>query len=411
MITATGCYSYVIISKGSELFGHFNGLFAFFKTMKLFGIRSTLFLIVFSGLLLCCSSNLLEASVVREWSVESHTLRARTTSALMRYYAVIKSDSLQIRYVRQNANRFPFKVRAQITDNDSLGRMLLLSLGQLRLFSTENLRIALGDDLYEELLRSRNQPGTDSRLVDQGDSFDHNDWLGDHRFVWSLWERLDVRVAPELNAFAGLGAPESNLNFWADGTARLGLAAPGWEFAMLVPFASGSAGLGPLRPRLLAPGFGATGTLRYSGLTARLRFTGFQDIAEESTRKLERLFVHSVSGEVGWRQPFTTNSGRIDLNGGVSYEEFTELKREAGLLVPDGQVRRLSPVVGARYTTTDENLRLSTELYDFALRGEASVRLTSNLWLELRVVSNELIRDDKVFEHPFTLFFTPMIKF
>ncbi len=355
---------------------------------------------------MCFSATALQASVVREWIVESQELQSRTTSALLRYYTVIEENNLQVRYVQKNATRFPYKVRAQITDNDSLGSMLLLSIGQLRLFRTENLRIALGDDLYEDLLRSRYHTGTNSRLVNLGDSFDHNDWQGNHRFVWSLWERLDVRIAPELNAFVGLGAPESNQNFWSDGTGRVGVAALGWEFALLFPFSSGSTGLGLLRPRLLAPGFGATGTITYAGLTARLRFTGLQDIAQESTRKLDRLFVHSVSSELTWDVPITTSAGSFELSGGMSYEEFTELKVADDLLAPDGQVRRLSPVLGVRYTTNDENLRLETEMYDFALRGKIGVRLTRNLWIELRAVSNEIFREDKAFEHPSTLFFT-----
>lgn len=375
-----------------------------------FQFRSIAPLLLLVGAMMFLCQSVLHASVVREWDVESRELQARTTSALLRYYTVTRGDSLQVRYVRQNASRFPYKVRAQVMDNDSLGRMLFLSLGQLRLHSTENLRVALGDDLYEALLLSRHAAGVNSRLVNLGNSFDHNDWLGNHRFVWSLWERLDVRVAPELNAFVGLGAPESNQDFWGDGTGRIGVAAPGWEFALLFPFASGSTGLGPLRPRLLAPGFGASGTLRYSGLTARLRFTGYQDIALESTRKLDRLFVHSASAELSWQYPISTDFGRVDLDGGASYEEFTELKERNGLLLPDGQVRRLSPILGVRYTSGDENLRVSTELYDFSLRGKAAVRLTSNLWLELRAVSNEIFREDKPFEHPFTLFFTPMIK-
>lgn len=351
------------------------------------------------------------AADVREWSLASVELHARTTSALLRYYSVIRGDSLQVRYIRQNTERFPYKIRAQVTDNDSLGRMLMISLGQIRFFSTENIRVALGDDLYDEVLKSRFAPGTVSTGIDLGDSFDHTDWTGDHHVTWSVWERLDVRIDPEINLFVGLGAPESNQNFWNDGTGRVGVAAPGWEFAALFPFASGTTGVGPLRPRLLAPGFGATGSLRYEGLEARLRFTGFQDVAEESTRKLDRLFVHSFSGELSGHLDLSPSIGMIRLTGGVSYEEFTELERRNDELVPDGQVRRLSPVIGVRYTTPDENIRLSTELYDIALRGEVSIRLTSALWFELRAVSNELLRDPKPFEHPFALFFTPMLKF
>lgn len=351
------------------------------------------------------------AADVREWNLASTELHGRTTSALLRYFTVIRADSLQVRYVRQNADRFPYKIRAQVADNDSLGQMFMISLGQLRFFSTENIRVALGDDLYEDLLRSRFAPGTVSSGVDLGDSFDHADWMGDHRITWSVWERLDVRVAPELNVFAALGAPESNLDFWADGTGRIGVAAPGWEFAALFPFAAGATSVGPLRPRLLAPGFGATGTLRYEGWEARLRFTGFQDIAEESTRKLDRLFVHSLSGELHYHYDLTPPIGTIRVTGGVSYEEYTELDVRNDELIPDGQVRRLSPVIGIRYTTPDENIRLSTELYDISVRGEIGIRLTSDLWFELRAVSNELLREPKAFEHPFTLFFTPMLKF
>lgn len=360
--------------------------------------------------LLLCGGRAVAAEV-REWSIASVELHARTTSALLRYYTVIRGDSLQVRYIRQNTDRFPYKVRAQIADNDSLGRILMISLGQVRFFSTENIRVALGDDLYEEVLRSRSAPGTVSTGIDLGDSFDHTDWTGDHRVTWSLWERLDLRVQPELNVFVALGAPESNQDFWNDGTGRVGVAAPGWEFAAIFPFASGTTGIGPLRPRLLAPGFGATGTLRYEGLEARLRFTGFQDVAAESTRKLNRLFVHSLSGELTGHYDLSPQIGQIRLTGGLSYEEFTELERRDEELVPDGQVRRLSPVIGVRYTTPDENIRLSTELYDISLRGEISLHLTSALWFELRVVSNELLRQEKAFEHPFTLFFTPMLKF
>lgn len=361
--------------------------------------------------LLLLSGGMLRAYDVLEWNVDSDLLSNRTTQALLRYYTVVRGDSLQVRYVRRNASRFPYKVRAQFSDNDSLGRMLMISLGQLRLFSHKNLRIALGDDLYEELLESSKGPDVATRSVDMGSSFDHTDWLGDQTVAWSIWERLDVRVAPELNLFVGLGAPESNLNFWEDGTGRIGVASPGWEFALLFPYAAGGTAVGPLRPRLLAPGFGATGTLRYDNITARLRFTGAQDVTEESTRTMDRLFVHSISSELDYRAEFETSSGDIELKGGLGYEEFTELDRVDGELIPDGRVWRLSPVVGIRYTSPNNNLRVGTELYDLALRGEIEVKMTRNLWIEVRAVSNELLRDDKPFEHPFTLFFTPMLKF
>ena len=354
----------------------------------------------------------LQATIVFEWSIVSPTLESRTTTALLRYYTVIEADSLKLRYIRRKAGRSLYQVRAQFKDNDSdSGSILFVSIGQLRIFPTDAIRIALGENLYQELLYSKNEPTNHRTRIDLGSSFDHQDWTGNHRVAWSLWDRLDVGIADEINGFVALGAPESNLDFWMDGTGRVGIATPLLEFSFLFPFSSGSVEVGPLPQRLLVPGYGASALLRYNTWTGRIRFSDATNKTVNSTSSIDRNFVHSLSSALYGEKDFQTTFGSFLLTGGIGLEEFTELKLRKGELERAGYVRRVSPITHITYTTTDENFRLSTGVTDLALRSTATVRLSSNIWLEARAVNTSFFRDHKVFEHSFAFFFTPRIKF
>ena len=352
------------------------------------------------------------SATVYEWTVGSESLEAQTTAALLRYYSVIRKDSLLVRYLRQNRGGAFYTVRAEIfPNNEAPDNILLLSLGQLRLYPSEDIRIAVGEDLYEELLASRNDPTANSRQIDLGDSFGHYDWRGNYRVIWSIWDRLDVRVGNELNAFIGFGAPESNLDFWADGTGRIGAASPLWEFALLFPFSSGGIGFGPLPERLLLPAYGASAALSIDGFTARIRFSDATDETFNATRSIDRSFVHSLSASLTGKESFTTEFGSLGLTWGAGLEEFTEVRESDGELQQAGYVRRISPIIIGAYTTVDDNIRFSIGLQDLALRPALSVRLSSSIWIETRAVFNGLFRDEKIFEHPYSLFLTPRVKF
>ncbi len=354
----------------------------------------------------------LKGATVYEWTIGSEHLEERITSALLRYYGVIRRDSLFTRYVRQKSGRLLYEVRAEFVDETTRGEILLLSLGQLRLFPSENIRIALGENLYDELLASRNEPTANRRRIDLGDSFGHHDWRENYRVIWSVWERLDVRIEPELQAFVAFGAPESNLDFWGDGTGRIGCTSPLWEFALLFPFSSGGVGFGPLPERLLVPGYGASASLRFDRLTARIRFTDATEGTFNSTRAIDRSFVHSLSSGLVWEDSFGTGIGSFSLTAGVGLEEFTELEETGdGEIRHDGYVRRISPIAGLAYTTPDENLQFRLGVNDLAIRPELTVRLSSGIWIEGRAVVNTAFRDAKVFEHPFAFFLTPRLKF
>ncbi len=354
----------------------------------------------------------LQAMVIYEWTVGSETLESRTTTSLLRYYSVVEVDSLKVRYIRQKSGHSLYRIRAQFPDNSvNTGRILFLSLGQLQVFPTDVIRVALGENLYQELLRSRDEMANYSTRIDLGTSFDHHDWTGNHSITWSIWDRFDISIGEELNGFVALGAPESNLDFWADGTGRLGIASPLLEFAFLFPFSSGSVAIGPLPERLLVPAYGASALLRYNQWTGRIRFSDATEETINSTQSTNRSFVHSLSSALLGEKEFLTEIGNFSLTAGVGLEEFTELKRVNGALEHAGYVHRISPVIRIAYTTADENLRLSTGINDLALRSSITIRFSSTIWFEARAVNTNIFRNHKVFEHPFSLFLTPRIKF
>lgn len=349
-------------------------------------------------------------AAIIEWTLVNPILAQRTTTSLTRYYTEVKPQKTWVRYITRSSSRAEFRLRSVTTQNDTLGQLISLTLGQFRISSTNELRIALGDDLYAALLLSRNDPMAVKEALFIGDQFTHDDWISNATGMLSL-DRFDYRVAPSLGMFIGLGAPESNQSWWNDGSLRLGIASPEWEFAILAPFASGGTAVGPLRERRVAPGWGAAGTVRLQNFTGRARFTGLSDAALNSTQTIAPSYVHSLSLQGSFGFPFETPLGQMRLSGGAGYEEYAEVcSDQSNQAIQGERVRRLSPITDLDWVLPNENLRFSVGVADLSLRGSFTARLTNSFYFQVRAVSNSTFRKPEPFEHPFTLFLTPTIK-
>jgi hypothetical protein len=352
---------------------------------------------------------------IREWRLTDRTLHTRTTLALQRYYMFARADSLRLRYLRNNAARNSYRLRARLGTNDSLGQLVSLSFGQITIFPASNIRIALGDDLYLALADSRVTGGADERTIVDGDNFGHDDWENERWAIVSL-DRIDVRGGKQFGGFVAVGAPESNLSWWSDGTWRVGVATPGWEFAALLPLASGATPVGPLRSRLLAPGYGAAAMARISAftgqITGRVRFTSVGDPAFESTLIAPDYFVHTLSSQVTYSDFVESTLGIFRADIGAGYEEFAQVAAgDTGDVQTLGYLRRLSPLVDLTWTSAQQNLQAKIGYADLSPRFSIAARLTEHLWFEARLTAPGLFRETKRFEHPFYLFLTPRIKF
>lgn len=353
-------------------------------------------------------------SEVIEWDLEDRVLLTRTSAALHRYYAVVRDDSATLRYLLSAPLPDRLRVRAQVTADDPVGRILMLRYGQLQLSTTTEIRIALGEELYETLLSSRDLGRAEVNRVSLGDRFGHHDWLGDHRITWSLFDRLDLRIAPRMNLFVGLGAPASGRDFWTDGTARIGAAHPLGEIALLLPFSGGSIGLGTWFPgRKLAPGIGGMMAIDGGRWRGRVRYTIPWEGTVEATRAIDDAYVPTLAAALTWEPSAVgLTAGELTLSGGVSYEEVTRIFDGGGRgLIRSGQYRRLAPILSATVRSPDETVRLEIGTYNLGLRALGTARLSSSLWLEVRMMHNDLFRDVDPFESPVVLFLTPRIKF
>lgn len=346
---------------------------------------------------------------VVEWTLVDQAFRARTTAALLRFYRIVRPDSLRVRYINANAPLTAYRLRAERSGNDTAGQLVSISLGQLTLASTPAVRVALGEDLHRALVLTRNDPRADRQVISTSDLFAAVDFQEDAKMLLSL-DRVTYRFAPSLAAYAIVGAPESNQYFWTDGTARVGVATPTAEFAVLVPFAAGATAVGPLRARRLAPGFGAAIAARYSSLVGRARFTTIDDRATDAIRTIATAYVHTLSAQAAWMTTFETTSGPFHLTAGAGYEEYRPVVIDS-VSAAASRVRRVSPVVDLAYETPGRNYRVAIGVADMAVRGSFLVQLSARLSLEARWVSNTILRDRAEFEHPFLLYLSPRISF
>lgn len=346
---------------------------------------------------------------LHEWRLGDRALHDRASAALERYYAVIRADSLRLRYIRSNAALLDYKLRGLPSANDARGQLVSISLGQLTLFPEANVRIALGDDLYNALLDTRTFSGLDEREI-ANDPFGHADWAGERRMIVAL-DRIDVRLTPTMGLVAALGAPESNLYWWTDGTARVGLTAPGWEIGALVPISGGLTPIGPFRERRLAPAWGASGTGTIGPITAHARFATASDVAFDAYSASLDRYVHTVSAQLRYRTSTETTIGTIEFGGGIGHEEFEQIERLGDSVRARGHVRRLSPIVDLTWTNAERTLRLGVTYVDLAPRLGFSARLTQTLAIEADLTCAGLFREQKPFEHPFYLFITPRVRF
>jgi len=351
---------------------------------------------------------LLPAQQVREWKLTERALHSRTTAALSRYYMFVRADSLRLRYLRNNAPHMLYRLRARIGANDSLGQIISISLGQIILYPSTAIRIALGEELYAELVASR-RTATGERTVIEWDNFGHDYWENGSSAIISL-DRADWRISPLIGAFAQIGAPESNLDWWSDGTWRLGVNAPAWELSVLMPFGGGATGVGPLRARLLAPGYGAAAMVRAGPLTGRARFTGLGDAAFDAPSVTGAVYVHALSGQATYSDVRETPFGIIRSDIGAGYEEYTLISRTDGTIHADSVIGRFSPLVDLTWISAQGNMRGSIGWRDMSPRASFSIRLTELLWLEARLSGAGLFRDRTPFEHPAYLFITPRVR-
>ena len=89
---------------------------------------------------------------VRTWSVIDPILVHQTAVLLERFYSLTRPDSARLRYVTTWGESLPYQFRGRLASPDSVAAILSMTLGQLTIFPTDDIRIALGDDLYSRLL-------------------------------------------------------------------------------------------------------------------------------------------------------------------------------------------------------------------------------------------------------------------
>lgn len=335
---------------------------------------------------------------IREWSLTDGVLIERTTALIERYYAVTRPDSIRRRYVRTWGASLPYRLRGRLIGPDSVAALLSVSLGQLSLFPTDNIRIALGEDLYSELLASGKDAGEG---VDQLQ--DRDDW--DSRTFSISLERIEVAVLPDIRLLVAMGSPESHLDWWTDGTFRIGLAAEDWEFTPLLPQAWGRSAIGPLRERRLLPSYGAAGRIRAGHFDAWARSTQSGSYTPSDSGR----FYHSIGGGATYGSSFATDFGVLQWRIGAQVEEFKPLVPDSIRPSNDDVVRRFSPRLLVTWGDFTGIGRIEIASEDLTLSLTSSIRLTRTLWINFRCTAIDLLRDRESFEHPFYLFVSPRL--
>lgn len=353
-----------------------------------------------------------------DWHLKAGPLSIETTGQLLRYYRIVRADSQAARYLAQtssigNSERSAIRLRSRATVNDPDGELLLLEFGQLQLYSTHEIRKAVGQDLYRRLLESRRDPATGERVQNLGDGFGHRDWIGDYAILLSPFERIDIQLSKSDRLFLQLGAPESHRHFWLDGTMRVGYSHPFGEAALLLPFAPGATGLGVMPPRRLSPGFGGAISLNHGRLEANARIGFPTGATPASTRSIDTAWSptgsFSAALHVG---SIRTDAGRFDVRIGGSFEEFGSwVNQDDGTLLRTTRLSRLWPTLRLDWTSIDGTIRFRTESYDGTLSGALALRLSSSVWLEGRLFERGLMRERAEFEDSIGLFLTPTFKF
>ncbi len=350
---------------------------------------------------------------LREWRITDPAVQASTTRALERYFSVVRPDSLRLRYLARNAGIMPYRVRGLAAspraDGARGGTIVSVSIGQLIVFPEDNVRVAVGEDLLAHLLDARTRADADDHAVGD-DGFGHDDWDAGHTAIVSL-DRIDLHLARAFGVYAELGAPESNLRWWNDGTASVGIATPNWSVAVLVPVAGGLTPIGTLHARLLAPAWGGTAEARAGALRAYARFATPGEPTFTAFRVAPDYYVHTISAQLVYRHLFDDAGGTLRLDAGLGHEEFSQVLLDGDSVRSIGHVRRLSPVVELAWTNPDRTVQARVGYVDLSPRLSVAARLTNHLWLDAELVAPGLFREVKPFEHASTLFITPRVKF
>ncbi len=350
---------------------------------------------------------------ILEWEIVDREIVAEVEGALSRYFAIVRRDSVAIRYLEAASVRLPLKVRVREPGLEEETEIIVIRYGQLQLFESTDIRIALGDRLYQRLVNARDERTMINSIVNLGDPHAHNDWSDDYLVILSFFERVDLRIADRMNLFLQLGAPESNRDFWSDGTFRVGLAGPVGELAFLFPFAGGSQDFGPLPGRRVSPGIGAFALVRSRPLEITARFTLPYSGSLTSTRPIDEVYVPLVSAAASVDVTrVKTAYGSLMLKAGLSYQEVAKVVDQDGNdRIIAGRERQFGPVAELIGESENETVLFSIGTRFLALRTEATFRITSALWFDLRFTVNGLVHDLAPYEPRAAFFFTPRVKF
>lgn len=343
------------------------------------------------------------AGSVREWVLNDKALQTRLSASLRRYFAATRQDSGRVRYVISNTGRIPYRLRAGDIAEDSAQKMISVSLGRIIIASPASVRIALGDNLCAALLSTEAPMQAASvPLSNSQENFGHHDWSNGARFIVSL-DRVDYHTGQTVGMFAGLGDPDANLRWWNDATARVGVCTPWWEACALLPFASGATAVGPLHTRLLKPVYGAAASGRLWGFQVSARLALPADATGSADPAME--FAHTWAGRVEYTGCAPIGAGDLYYSLGAGFEQYRNTALNSLT------VNRVCPLASLIWVPPGQSVRLALGSADQALKLGLTARLGNTLWVELEAVSTDLLRARQPFEHSFSLFITPRLKF
>lgn len=335
---------------------------------------------------------------------------------MQEYLRVALDDSLGARYVAAHAQTADVVVEAIDNREENTRRLVAIGVDSVRISTTENIRAALGETLYE-FVTARKRYEYDVNRTSQDERLCSVLWRPAERVRVSLNQQY-VQISPSFAVIDELGNNEILMPWWQYGMFRIGVAHENFRFMFQGPFTPGLQKTLFIEPRHIDGAFGGAFQFHVENWSGEVAYATMT-----KQTSLDNVFIYPpyfnyVSMIAQVRYAIAVSAGGLgsleltfgggmhkiqhDSLGSAPQNSFYEAANQPALIV--------SPILQVAYVSLHDDVELIGQYYHSTLMFSGALHLGGAFWISGCAVMIKALRTPESYEPANFFFVSPEIR-
>ena len=328
--------------------------------------------------------------------IRSNYFLDRIKYSLRSYFFITNPNKEKLNLINSNKNVLGV-IKCSNSDKLKIDKSVQwLRFGDINLFNVRDIRIALGDNLLYQIINSDSLESTNNEYLNYENEFSENS-----HFEISL-DELKYKFDNEVYGKISFSNNEPNSIFWNNGNLNLNLEYINYSLGLLLPFSGGNTNFGFYKKRILEPTFGLIGEVNYSNFNCLFKYSpwlfGFNDSSYVNSQDLLLYYNFKLKNHTSF-------------SIGLNYNVFDQLSINNSNSSIVNTERYLSLYSNFNYSFYEGNSSIKIVMSNLSLIASFETWLTNNFGFKFSGLSNNLLRSNRTYEHPFIFFLTPKVSF